>query len=124
MPDVIVSTRAPEEFLVSEGNDHISREKIVLAAGPALGAGRVLGRITATGKYVAVAPAASDGSQTAVAILARAQGASASDRFVGAFVRLCEVNAAELDYGTLTAPQIVAAKAQLATATVIVREAA
>ncbi len=40
----------PAEFLVSEGNGQISREQIVVKAGPALPAGQVLG-VTNTGEY-------------------------------------------------------------------------
>ncbi|MCO8649016.1 head decoration protein, partial [Burkholderia multivorans] len=42
----------PAEFLVSEGNGQISRERIVVKAGPALPAGQVLG-VTSTGEYAA-----------------------------------------------------------------------
>jgi len=45
------------------------REAITVLAGEELRTGAVLGTITATGKYVAYDPDATDGSQTAVGIL-------------------------------------------------------
>ena len=55
----------PLEFLVSEGNGQISRDQIVLVSGAgALVAGRVLGKVTASGKYKAYDNTASDGTAT------------------------------------------------------------
>jgi len=72
------------EFLVSENNGDFSREQIVLNSGQNLRAGAVLGRITATGRFTALAPAASDGSQNAIAILGPATDAtSANTRTAG-----------------------------------------
>lgn len=48
--------------------------------------GAVLGKITATGKYVLSASAASDGSQTPVAILAEDADASAADKVTVAYL--------------------------------------
>lgn len=82
------------DFLLSEANGTQSRENIVLALGTHL-PGTVLGKITAAGadqgKYVALNPAASDGSEDAAAILyGHADGTDIPG--VG-FVRLCEVRA-------------------------------
>jgi len=101
----------------------MSYEKITVANGQKLGANRVLGQITATGKYVAVNPAAADGSQTAKRILRAAADATAGDVAAIAFANWVEVNASELDWGTLNAGQIATAKAQLQAATIFVREA-
>ena len=51
------------EFIVSEGNGKISRETITVLSGQNLQAGAVLGKVTASGKYKALDPAAVDGSE-------------------------------------------------------------
>lgn len=60
-----------DEWLLSTGNGEISRSKatVTVTAGTPMPSGTVLGKITATGKFVKASDAASDGSQTAVAIL-------------------------------------------------------
>ena len=61
--------RHPGEFVMSEASGQRSRENITIAAGAGvLAPGTVLGRVTASGKYVASSNTASDGSQTAAAI--------------------------------------------------------
>jgi hypothetical protein len=50
------------EFMVSEGNGRISREIITVLSGETLQAATVLGKVTASGKYKALDPAAIDGS--------------------------------------------------------------
>lgn len=60
------------DTLLYEGGEVVNfvRDAATLASGTiASPIGQVLGKITATGKYVQVAPAASDGSQTAAAVL-------------------------------------------------------
>ena len=84
------------EFVVSEGNGKISRETITVLSGQNLEAGAVLGKVTASGKYKALDPAAVDGSEAAAGILYDAVDASAADAEGVAIVRLAEVNAAEL----------------------------
>ena len=57
-------------FLLTEANDWRSRDEVVVdGSGGALDAGTILGRVTASGKFVRHAPGASDGSQNAVAVL-------------------------------------------------------
>ena len=53
---------------------------ITIASGSNLAKGAVLGRITASGKFVLSAAGASDGSETPDAILAETVGASAEDK--------------------------------------------
>jgi Bacteriophage lambda head decoration protein D len=84
------------EFLVSEGNGRISREIITVLSGETLQAAAVLGKVTASGKYKALDPAAVDGSEVAAGILYDAVDASAADAEGVAIVRMAEVNAAEL----------------------------
>lgn len=81
------------EFIVSEANGTRSREEItVAAAAAALPVGQVLGKITASGKYVAYSNAALDGSEVAAAILYDAAADSASDQKAVAIVRDAEVD--------------------------------
>ena len=84
------------EFLLSEGAGNISRETINVAAGPALNPGQVLGLVTATGEFAPYAPAAEDGTQSAVAILYGPLGESDIVRRGRAVVRLAEVSEAHL----------------------------
>lgn len=84
------------EFLLSEGAGNISRETINVAAGPALNPGQVLGLVTATSEFAPYAPAAEDGSETAVAILFGPLGESDVVRRGRAVVRLAEVSETHL----------------------------
>ena len=95
---------------------------ITVAAGT-LEPGTVLGKITSSGKYAAHDPAASDGTQTAVAVLWGHADASAGDAVGVALVRgPALVNRHDLVFaGTPTDPEIAAAYAALATAGIIVR---
>ena len=53
---VLVETRHPGEFILSEANGQRSREAITIASGAGIiAAGTVLGKVTASGKYVASA---------------------------------------------------------------------
>lgn len=89
------------------------------------GVGAVIPIVVAagSGKYTAVAPAAVDGSQVAVAILFDYTDASGGDKVAVAITRAAEVNQSELDYNTLNAGQITAANQQLAANGIIVRGA-
>ena len=58
---VLNEGRYAGEFLVSEGNGRISRETITMLSGQNLQAAAVLGKVTASGKYKALDPAAVDG---------------------------------------------------------------
>ena len=84
------------EFLLAEEEVFASRESVTLLAGAALPAGQVLGKVTASGKYVAYSNGASDGSEVAAAILYAPAAASASDRQVAVVVRLASVVEAKL----------------------------
>jgi head decoration protein D len=59
---VLNEGRYAGEFVVSDGNGRISRETITILSGQNLTAAAVLGKITASGKYKALDPAASDGT--------------------------------------------------------------
>jgi len=103
------------EFIVSEGNGTISRETITVLSGETLEVGAVLGKVTASGKYKALDPVATDGSQVAAGILYEALDASAGDAEGVAILRMAEVHAAELVWPAgITAAQQTTALAQLA----------
>ena len=67
------------EGLVAELPGLLSRKTVTLISGQNLAASTVLGKITASGKYTQLAPAAADGSETAAAILYGATDASGGD---------------------------------------------
>lgn len=115
--------RPTAHYLVSEANGHRSRDVAVIASGSGkLDAGAVLGRVTATKKLVPIAPAAADGSQTAVAILYEAADATAADVRRTVTARDSEVQAAVLVWPTGTTDvQKTAALAQLAQLGIVAR---
>lgn len=118
------SVRA-EEHVISEANGRSSREQILLdALAVRRVAGTVLGKVTATGRYKILAPAAVDGTEVAAAILAPTEDPTDPVGHVrtSAHVRDCEVNGRKLAWPAgITNPQKAAAEAALATAGVLVR---
>lgn len=110
-------------FLIEEGNGDISREVITIASGAGkLRTAAVMGRVTASKKFVPLDPAANDGSETAVAILFRDTDATSADAEATGVVRLATVTAAELVWPAgITDAQKIAALASLATADIIAR---
>lgn len=67
-------------YIVSEANGTRSRDVVTIAAGQSLLPGAVLGKITASGLYTAVAPAATDGSESAAAVLYAAVDATDAEK--------------------------------------------
>lgn len=83
MQGIITETPRDLGFLLSEGPRTLSRETVVIASGAGkLRAGTVLGKVTATNKYVA-SPAAQvagkEGAESASAILGYEVDATSSD---------------------------------------------
>lgn len=112
--------RAFEVVLSDFGS--ISRDKAVLLAGQILIAGTVLGRITDSGKYVLHDPDATDGSQTAVAVLLADCTTSGADAPALILARLAEVKSALLTFKSgITAPQKAIALADLASQNIVAR---
>lgn len=93
------------EALISEANGTQSRDEITIASGSNLTANTVLGKVTASGKYVAYTVGASDGSQTAVAVLFDAVDATSVDKVGVAFTRNSEMAANSLAYGATVTTQ-------------------
>ena len=86
-------------FLLSEGNGHISRETVTIAtAAGKLEAGTVLGKITASSKYVASPDTGADGSQVATAVLAYNVDATGGDVKAVIVARDAEVKKDDLAY--------------------------
>jgi len=86
--------RHPGEHVISEANGARSREQGTLAAGD-LPAGAVLA-LNASGDYVQLAPAATDGTENAKGVLYGAVDASDDPQPCVVHVRACEVEAAAL----------------------------
>ena len=112
----------PGGFLVWEAHRDYTRETITVASGT-LTPGTVLGKITASGKYAAYDPNATDGTETAVAVLWGKADASAGDAPAVAVVRgPAIVNRFDLVFaGTPSDPEIDAAHAALRDAGILVR---
>ena len=90
------------EWLISEGNGQISREQgtFTAALNTKYPSGTVLGKITASGKFIPSLNAAADGAQTAVAILhTEVPAGAARDVKVTLIVRQAEVFGAMLNNG-------------------------
>lgn len=89
------------EFILSEANGYRSREEVTLAEGENVKAGEVLGKVTASSKYVAWDPAASDGSETIAGVSYANVDASASgngDEAITIVARDAEVDVGALTY--------------------------
>ena len=119
---VLTEGRHPGGFLVWEAFRDYCHEVVTVASG-VLEPGTVLGKITASGKYAAHDPDASDGTETAVAVLWGHADASGGDTIAVALVRgPAIVNQHDLVFaGTPSAGEITAANTALAAAGIIVR---
>ncbi|TWA76441.1 bacteriophage lambda head decoration protein D [Azospirillum brasilense] len=82
-PGVSSESYAPDLLLA--GDFPRMTRSVTLVSGQNLVRGAVLGKITASGKYVLSASAASDGSQTPVAVLMDDCDASGGDKTVGIY---------------------------------------
>ncbi|MFA8387573.1 MAG: head decoration protein [Pelagibaca sp.] len=121
---VLTEGRHPGEFLMTEANGQRSRGSITIAGGAGIIApGTVLGKITESGKYLASAAGATDGSQTAVAIALYGCDATTSDVAIAAITRDAEVNGRILTWhpDRDQAAEKAAAQADLASVRIIVR---
>ena len=95
----VASTETYVSDALIAGSYPIATDSVTIASSAALTRGTVLGQITASGKFIKSASAASDGSQTIIAILAQDTDASGGD-VAGAPVYLTgEFNAASVTLG-------------------------
>lgn len=93
MPNNFTEGRRPGEALQSEASGSRSREAVTIASGAGIIApGTVLGRVTATGKFVASPDTGADGSQTAVAVAINGCDATSADQRIAVLSRDAEVN--------------------------------
>lgn len=93
-------------YVVSEANGYRSREQAIIAAGSGkLRAGTVLGRVTVGGKLKPLAPAASDGTEKAAAILWQGCDATTEDVRRTITARDSEVHANVLTFAVGTTDQ-------------------
>ncbi|MEO1720999.1 MAG: head decoration protein [Pseudomonadota bacterium] len=121
MPTSFTEGQHRGEFLVSCAHGNRSFEQITLTGGD-FAAGTVLGQVTADGKYTVIDPSASDGSETAVAVLYDNVDASSADQRATILARDAEVTRAELQWHAgATQNEIDAAVAELAAAGIIAR---
>lgn len=92
-----LEARRTGDFILSEASGTRSRESVTIAAAAAaLTVGTVVGKITASGKYVAYDNGASDGSEVAAGVLYAAVADSAADQSGVIIARDAEVNASRL----------------------------
>lgn len=77
MPTILKQTAS--DFVKYEAPMGYSRDDVTVVAGQNLTAGTVVGRITASGKIKAWDPAATDGSETAIGVMAANADATNGD---------------------------------------------
>jgi hypothetical protein len=112
------------DYVLSEAAGTRSRDNIKIASGSGIvKPGRVLGKVTASGKFKPHDPAATDGSEVAAAVNYAQVDATATDVVTPAHTRDCEVKAGCLGYApaTDTAPEKDAVHAALAANGIVVR---
>ena len=111
---------APGEIDAGISTLHV--EQITVLSGQVLVAGTVLGKITASGKYKILAPAATDGTEAAAGVLWGAVDATGADKQGLAVRRLRELKNAVISWPAgITSPQKVTAIAQLEARMILLR---
>lgn len=97
---VLTEARHAGEFILSEGNGHVSRDTITIVSGAGVvKTGTVLGKITASGKYKPATATGTDGGQTGAAVNIYEVDATSADVSVAAVVRQAEINGNLITYG-------------------------
>lgn len=111
------------DFLCDEAGGLRSREQVTIASSQTIVPGQVLGKVTANGRYVVLAPGASDGSEAAAAIALYPATTGGSDtKVIAVVMRDCVVNGGELTWPVgITTNQKTAATGQLTALGIIVR---
>ncbi len=84
------------EVLLSAANGARSVETVTIASGATLVAGTLVGKVTASGKYIAYADGNVDGSETAAGVILEDCDASAADATAVIIARDAEVKSALL----------------------------
>jgi len=118
----LTETSHPGEFIVSEANGHRSRETVTIATGADLKPCTVLGKVTASGKYVQFNQDGADGSENAAGILYGDALAASADAEAVAVVRDAEVRGSDLIWPDDIDPaEQTAAEGELAALGIIIR---
>ena len=115
------------DWLKSEADNYASRDTALIAAGSGkLASGMVLGKLTASGKFVPAAASGSDGSQTAVAVLVFPVDATSADAKAVIVARRATASHAGLVYGASIndATKRAVANGQLGAVGIVVRQGA
>jgi hypothetical protein len=123
MPQKTIVEDRPGGHILSEDPGRRSREQVTLGiTAVPLPSGTVLGKITATGLYVPLAPAAGDGSQNFAGVLWERREINAATQRAVVHNKDCEVNGREVTYiNALTAPQLATVEAAAANLGVVIR---
>jgi hypothetical protein len=108
-----MSPRISSDWLKHETDPQMGREEVTILAGARHITGTVLGRITASGKCVPWAPAATDGSQNVAGILYFAVNATAGDAKGTMITRDARVVLAEMTFPSASKAALVTALAAL-----------
>lgn len=98
MPTYVASETDTPDNLIAGDLKRVTDE-IVILSGQVLARGSVLGKVTASDKFILSLSAAVDGSQTPIAVLAEAVDATGGDKRGPAY-RTGELNEAALVLGT------------------------
>jgi len=115
------------DWLKAEADAYASRDTAIIAAGSGkLVSGQVLGKLTASGKFVPNSAAGSDGSQTAVAVLVFPVDATSADAKAVIVSRRATASHAGLTHGATVndATKRAAANGQLGAVGIVVRQGA
>lgn len=86
------SLRTETDIVKDEGENRYSRDDDILASGSGVvKIGTVLGKVTASGKFMPLAPAAEDGTENAAAIILETADATSADQIVVTLKRRAQV---------------------------------
>lgn len=105
------------------GQNYTSRDEVTILSGETVNVGSVLGKVTATGKYVLSDADAANGSQVASAVCLQNLGTVGADTACIVIVRDAVLNREALVWDAANdAAEILAAEAELKAAGVLVRD--
>lgn len=111
------------DVLFAEWHREYCREDVTLASGINYKIGHVLGKVTADGKYTLADPAATNGSETAVAILLETVDATITDKTGSVLVDIAIVKRGGLSFKDgVNSTQQAAFEADLAARNIKVRQ--
>jgi hypothetical protein len=113
------------DLLKFEEESLYSRDEVSVAAGQTLALGAVVGRNTTSGELAALDPSATDGTESAIGVMAEEVDATAASTQAVMIARHALVARQALEWpADITAEQIAAALTQLESRGVVAREGA